>query len=161
MAPYIKTMTNTPMTTYEKIQDDIKDAMLDKNNVKRDCLRNVISEIKNRTVNAGKELSESICLDVLKKAVKQHNDSIESFKAGKREDLALKETKELSYIKTYLPKMYSEEMVQTVILGILSANSISEDKSSFGQVMKLLNMREDKDLIDKKYASQYLNVLLK
>ena len=58
------------MTTYDKIQADIKDAMLDKNNVKRDCLRSIVSEIKNRTVNAGKELSEGICLDVLKKAVK-------------------------------------------------------------------------------------------
>ena len=86
------------MTTYDKIQVDIKEAMLNKDVVKRDCLRSIISEIKNRTVNAGKELSESICIDVLKKAVKQHNDSIESFKAGKREDLALKEMEELKHI---------------------------------------------------------------
>lgn len=155
------TLRLNDMTTYDKIQADIKDAMLDKNNVKRDCLRSIVSEIKNRTVNAGKELSEGICLDVLKKAVKQHNDSIESFKVGKREDLALKEMEELTYIETYLPKMHSEEQVQMIVLETLSANSIPEVKSNFGKVMKLLNAREDKDLIDKKYASQYLNALLK
>ena len=40
---------------YEKIQADIKNAMLDKNTVKRDCLRSLISEIKNQTINAGKD----------------------------------------------------------------------------------------------------------
>ena len=57
--------------------------------------------------------------------------------------------------------MHSEEQVQMIVLETLSANSIPEVKSNFGKVMKLLNAREDKDLIDKKYASQYLNALLK
>lgn len=95
--------------TYDKIVADIKEAMLDHNNVKRDCLRSIVSEIKNQSINAGKELTENICISVLKKAVKQHNDSIENFKFGNREDLALKEIEELKYIECYLPKMFSEE----------------------------------------------------
>lgn len=83
--------------------NDIKDAMFEKNSVKRDCLRGIVSEIKNQTVNAGKPLTEEICLNVIKKSVKQHIDSIESFKLGKREDLALKEMEELSYIKKFMP----------------------------------------------------------
>jgi len=112
-------------------------------------------------VNAGKELTDSICLNVIKKSVKQHNDSIESFKLGKREDLAMKEMEELKYIESYLPKMYSESSIQTIILKLIVDNKIPEVKKSLGQIMKLLNTLPDKDLIDKKYASQYLNVLLK
>ena len=96
-------------STYDKLIKDIKEAMLDHNNVKRDCLRSIVSEIKNQSINAGKELTDVVCINVLKKAVKQHNDSIESFKIGKREDLALKEMEELKYIECYLPKMLSEE----------------------------------------------------
>ena len=54
-------------------------------------------------MNSGKPLTEEICLNVIKKSVKQHIDSIESFKLGKREDLALKEMEELSYIKKFMP----------------------------------------------------------
>lgn len=147
--------------TYDNLMTDIKSAMIEKNNVKRDCLRAIVSEIKNQTVNAGKELTDSICLNVIKKSVKQHNDSIESFKLGKREDLAMKEMEELKYIESYLPKMYSESSIQTIILKLIVDNKIPEVKKSLGQIMKLLNTLPDKDLIDKKYASQYLNVLLK
>lgn len=146
---------------YDIILNDIKQAMLDKNTVKRDCLRTVISDIKNQTVNAGKELTEDICLNVIKKSVKQHNDSIESFKLGNREDLVIKETEELAYLNAYLPMMYSEEQIKAIILEILSSNGLEEIKSNMGKVMKLLNEREDKSLIDKKYASQFLNTILK
>jgi len=52
---------------YDTIMDDIKSAMIDKNNTKRDCLRSVISEIKNQTVNAGKEITEDFPYKYLRK----------------------------------------------------------------------------------------------
>ena len=87
------------MSVFEQLSNDIKDAMFSKNTVKRDCLRGIVSEIKNQTVNAGKEITDEICLKVIQKSVKQHSDSIENFKVGNREDLALKEAEELSYIE--------------------------------------------------------------
>lgn len=147
--------------TYDKLIADIKEAMLDHNNVKRDCLRSIVSEIKNQSINAGKELTDAVCINVLKKAVKQHNDSIESFKNGKREDLALKEIEELKYIECYLPKMLSEEQMQMLVLKLISDNKIEEKKSSLGKIMKLLNSLPEKDQIDRKYVSSYLNTLLK
>ena len=148
-------------STYDKLIKDIKEAMFDHNNVKRDCLRSIVSEIKNQSINAGKELTEDICISVLKKAVKQHNDSIESFKIGKREDLALKEMEELKCIEGYLPKMLSEEQMQMLVLKLISDNKIEEKKSGLGKIMKLLNSLPEKDQIDRKYVSSYLNILLK
>lgn len=147
--------------TYDKIVADIKEAMLDHNNVKRDCLRSIVSEIKNQSINAGKELTENICISVLKKAVKQHNDSIENFKFGNREDLALKESEELKYIEYYLPKMLSEEAMQILVLKLITDNNIEEEKSSLGKVMKLINSLPEKDQIDRKYIATYLGTLLK
>lgn len=105
-------------------------------------------------MNAGKPLTEEICLNVIKKSVKQHNDSIESFKLGKREDLALKEMEELSYIKKFMPQVLDEEQTKNAILEILK--EIEPIKKNFGIVMKKLSGN-----IDKKIASSILNTLLK
>ena len=146
---------------YQKILDDIKEAMKAHDNAKRDCLRSIVSEIKNQTVNAGKELTEDICMVVLKKAVKQRNDSISNFKLGGRDDLAQKEETELKFIEAYLPKMLSELEVQRIILQIIVENKLEEKKQNMGKIMKFISARPDANLIDRKYASQYLGVLLK
>lgn len=147
--------------TYDNILADIKKAMIEKDTLTRDCLRSVVSEIKNQTVNAGKQLTEDVCMNVLKKSVKQRNDSIESFKAGGRDDLVKKEQDELEVLEKYLPKMYSEEQVQMIVLKVIADNKIEETKKSFGTIMKALNALPDKNLIDKKVVSQYLGTLLK
>ena len=142
------------MTTYDKIQADIKDAMLDKNNVKRDSLRSLVSEIKNQTVNAGKELTEAIVIKCIQKSVKTHNDSIEQFATNGREELAAKEREALGYLEVYLPNMMSEDEVKAAVDGILQ--TIEATKKNFGAIMKQLPATADKKL-----ASKYLNSVLK
>ena len=142
------------MAVFEKLTSDIKDAMLSKNTVKRDCLRSIVSEIKNQTINAGKEITDEICLKVIQKSVKQHNDSIDNFKSGNREDLALKEAEELSYIEGYLPKMLDDAETKLVIENILM--NIEAVKKNMGLIMKQL----PKD-VDRKIASKILGSLLK
>ena len=141
------------MTTYEKIQSEIKSAMLNKDNVKRDCLRSIVSEIKNQTVNAGKEITEDIVLKCIQKSVKQHKDSIESFKAGGRDDLAEKELEELKHIEVYLPKMLSEDETKTIIENILM--NVEATKKNMGIIMKQLPNE-----VDKKIASKLLTKML-
>ena len=141
------------MTTYEKIQSEIKSAMLNKDNVKRDCLRSIVSEIKNQTINAGKEITEDIVLKCIQKSVKQHKDSIESFKAGGRDDLAEKELEELKHIEVYLPKMLSEDETKTIIENILT--NVEATKKNMGIIMKQLPSD-----VDKKIASKLLAKML-
>lgn len=142
------------MSVFETLTNDIKAAMLAKNTVKRDCLRSIVSEIKNQTINAGKEITDEICLKVIQKSVKQHNDSIDNFKSGNREDLALKEIEELNYIKGYLPKMLDEAETRLVIENILMKTEAT--KKNMGIIMKQL----PKD-VDRKIASRILSSLLK
>ena len=71
---------------YKKLESSVKEAMKAHDNIRRDCLRSIISEVKNQTVNAGKEITDDICLKVLQKSVKSHNDSIAQFSyAGRNE----------------------------------------------------------------------------
>ena len=145
---------------YDIIQSDIKQAMISKNNEKRDCLRSIVSEIKNQSINAGKPLTEEICISVLKKSVKQHNDSIENFKKGNRPDLVEKEQNELQYIECYLPKMYSEDKIKEIIDNIMNDNGFDRAKKNMGVIMKAIGQRNDANSIDRKIASSYLNSIL-
>ena len=146
---------------FSAISNAVKDAMKSGNALKRDCLRSVLAEIKNETVNAGKSISDEVCMKVLKKAVKSHNDSISQFKDAGRIDLLEKEEAELKVLEEFLPKMLSEEAVQTIVLKVIADNKIEEVKKSFGQVMKLLNSHPESSQIDRKYVTQYLMVILK
>lgn len=141
---------------FEKLQAEMKDAMKAYDNMKRDCLRSVLSEIKNATVNAGKELTDDVCMKVLQKAAKQREDSIKCFILGNREDLAEKEKAELEILKSYLPKMMSEAEMREAIDIIISEQGTALSKKSFGIIMKQL----PKD-VDKRAASSYLNSILK
>lgn len=139
---------------YEKIQADIKAAMIDKNTVKRDCLRALLSEIKNQTINAGKEITEDIVLKCIQKSVKQHNDSIEQFKTANRDDLAIKEMEEKNYLEVYLPKMLNENETFDAIATILQ--TIAPAKKNMGTIMRLLPKEVDRGL-----ASKLLKGILK
>lgn len=139
---------------YNKITDNIKEAMISKNNIKRDCLRSIVSEIKNQTINAGKDLTDDICLKVIQKSVKQHNDSIDSFIKGNRNDLVEKEQEELSYIKVFLPKMMSEDETRDFIEKKILL-TIEPVKKNMGIIMKQLP-----ENIDRKIASGILNKIL-
>lgn len=142
---------------YDDIQFEIKAAMLAHDNIKRDCLRSIVSEVKNQTVNAGKPLTEDIVVKVLQKSVKTHNDSIQQFESAGRADLADKEKLELEHISRWLPKMLSEDETIEVLKKLIADNNIAPGKQNFGMVMKLIKDRQD---IDKKTASKLLQQML-
>lgn len=138
---------------YDTIQNEIKKAMLERDNVRRDCLRSLVSEIKNNTINAGKPLTEEVVVKCVQKAVKQHADSIEQFTSAGRDDLVSKEKAELEILSKYLPKLLSEDATKEVIAQILK--TIEPIKKNMGLVMKQLPKE-----VDRRFASQYLNTIL-
>lgn len=142
------------MILYNMLQSDIKQAMLSKNTIKRDCLRMVVSEIKNQTVNVGKDITDDICLKVIKKFIKQHEDSIENCKLAGRFDLIEKEAKEKDYLCVYIPSILTEEETIQVINNILEFTE--QKKSNMGFIMRQLP-----ENVDKKIAAKYLNKILK
>jgi len=140
--------------TYTSIQEAIKCAMRDGDSVKRDCLRSVVSDIKNQTVNAGRELTEDIVVRCIQKAVKQHKDSIEQFQNAGRRELAEKEIVETKHLQQFLPKTMSEQETREAVDLIL--NTVEAVKKNMGLIIKQLPKEADR-----KVAAQYLNSILK
>ena len=87
----------------ERLNADLKAAMKDKDTERLATLRMAISAMNYRRIERSGELSEDEQLDVMRKQVKQREDSIAEFTRGGRADLAGKEAREREILKTYLP----------------------------------------------------------
>ena len=145
--------------TYDRIQETIKSAMKSGNASTRDTLRMVVSDIKNKTVNEGKEITEEIVVSCVKKFAKQLEDSIASAKAANRPDLEEKARSELADISLFLPSMIPENMLEGVVKEIIEKKEIELGhplgKKDFGMLMKSLPSN-----CDKKACSKILQGLL-
>lgn len=152
------------MNMFDKINSEIKTAMKAHDNLRRDCLRAVVSEIKNQTVNAGKEITDSVCLKVLQKAVKSHNDSITQFAAAGRIDLADKEKAELDVISAFLPKVFTAEETELKVKDIIDQLEgqfgRKMEKKDMGMVMKTVTTCREAQSFDMKAASAAVKKIL-
>ena len=149
---------------YKKIESSVKEAMKAHDNIRRDCLRSIISEVKNQTINAGKEITDDICMKVLQKSVKSHNDSIAQFSYAGRNDLLEKEKTEVSIINEFLPKMMDDNAIEVLVKSIVQ--QLSEQfgrpmaKKDMGIVMKTITTSKDATSINMKTASKVVASLL-
>src|SRR5688500_3827860 len=98
-------------------------------------LRMLQSAIKNEQINTGHELSDEEAMSVIRKAVKQRQDSIEQYTKGNRPELAEKERAEMELLKTYLPPELTDEEIQNGVVDIIKALG-AESKKDMGKVMK-------------------------
>ncbi|MCA9398738.1 MAG: GatB/YqeY domain-containing protein [Candidatus Omnitrophica bacterium] len=120
----------------EQINKDYIQAMKAKDSVKSSTLNFLRAQIKNlRIEKRADQLSDDDVVSVLKKQVKQRQDSIEQYKQGGREDLAAKETAECEILSTYLPKQLSEEEVGKFVDEAIQETSAASMKD-MGNVMK-------------------------
>ena len=107
------------MTMKSRLDEDMKQAMRDRDVVRRDIIRYLRSEIRNQEIKERKELDDQGVTQVLSRQAQQRRDSIEIYKEAGREDLVEKEQGELALIISYLPQQMSAdeitELVQQVI----------------------------------------------
>ncbi|MGI8432572.1 MAG: GatB/YqeY domain-containing protein [Chthoniobacterales bacterium] len=128
------------MTLSERIDRDLKDAMRARAAEKLGVLRMLKSAIKNAAIEKGgasAELDDTEVTQVIRKQVKQRQDSIESFDKGGRAELAEKEKSELAILNTYLPAaMDGEELSRLVREAIAEVGATS--RAQMGAAMKAL-----------------------
>ncbi len=123
------------MGLMEKIRTDMKEAMKAKDSAKLSVIRMLISEIKKRQIDTGKEFDDNEILGVIKSMVKSREDSIAAYREGGREDLAEKEEKEVEVLKSYLPKQLSEEEIKNIVEQAIKETGAQSVKD-MGKVMK-------------------------
>ena len=121
----------------QEILADIKAAMKAHDSVTLEVLRTLHADIKNVAINAKKEVTDDIVLDVLAKSIKQRNESIEMLRKGGREENAQEEEKTLAVYQKYLPKQLSEDEVKALIEEI-KAQVGAQGPKDMGKIMKEL-----------------------
>jgi uncharacterized protein YqeY len=112
---------------------DLKAAMKSRDAERVATLRMAISAMNYRRIERNAELTEAEQLDVLRKQVKQRDDSIAEFKRGGREDLAAKEAREREILAGYLPAELSHAQLHEAVRTVLAPLGPSPD---FGTAMK-------------------------
>ncbi len=125
----------------EKILNDYKEAMKARDTLKSSVLSFLRAQVLNTALAQKKnKLEDGEVLAVIKKQVKEREDSIEQFRKGNRLDLADKEAKELGILKTYLPVQLSREELQKIIVETVIALE-AKDMKDMGRVMKEVNAK--------------------
>ncbi len=121
----------------KNIEEDMKGALKSKDTLRLQTIRFLLSQIKNKEIDARRELQDEEIYKIIMTLVKQRKESIEIFEKAGRIELLEKEKKELEILESYLPKMLTddeiEKMVEEVIKEI-NANGLKD----LGKVMKAL-----------------------
>lgn len=148
------------MRILEKIESDFKVAMKKRDTITISTLRMLKAALHNKEIeNKGKPLEDAQVYKVVAHQVKQHHESIEQFRQGKREELVEKESQELAILKKYLPEQLSPEEITSVVKRIIQELGVSSPQD-FGKVMKLAVL-EFKGKADGKLVSQIVSDQLK
>lgn len=134
------------MSYIKTIQADLKTAMLNKDSERVKTLRMLISKLREKKIALMKELEEKDELAVLKKAAKERQDSMATFTAAGRLDLAEIEKSELDLIMEYLPPEMDDAGIEVIVKNVIEqtgASSMADMGRVMGASMKEVNGQAD------------------
>lgn len=124
------------MSLKDKIMDDIKTAMKEKDTARLETLRFLHSAIKNKEIEIRPSaVTDADVIQVIVKSVKQRKESVDQYQKANRQDLADKETSEIKILETYMPKQMTEEEIKSTVLSAIKALNATSMKD-MGAVMK-------------------------
>lgn len=139
--------------TKNDLQNELKQSMLSKDEVKTSVLRMLLSAINYYEIQkggAGYTASDEDVITVIGNQAKQRRDSIEQFKAAGRQELVDKETKELEILQKYLPEQMSEEEVEKLVKEAVAqtgATTINDIGIVMGALMPKIKGKADGGLV--------------
>ena len=141
------------MSIQEKINNEIKLSMKEKNVDKLAALRSVKSAILLELTKDGKtNMSDEIAIQIISKLVKQRKESALIFKSKNRVDLEKEELSQIKYLEVYLPKQLSEDEIEEYIrtkLNKIDNISLKDMGRLMGLLMKELSGKADGKIISK------------
>lgn len=119
----------------EKLMEDLKNAMREKDTIKKNTVQMVRSEILKIKKDTGIELEDNKIIEIIAKEVKTKKDALADFEKGGRQDLVDQTNEEIKILQEYLPKQFSKDEIKEIVSKIieeLGATSIKD----MGPVMK-------------------------
>jgi uncharacterized protein YqeY len=142
-----------------QLQAALKEAMINKDNLRRDVIRGLLSAVKQVEVDGQKELHGDDVIAILQKEAKKRRESIdEAVKVG-RNEIADQEKLELAIIETFLPAQLSREQLTTIVQETIAQTGVTSPKE-IGKLMGAL-MPKVKGLADGKLVNEVVRELLK
>lgn len=144
----------------EKFNEELKTALKGRDAVKASVIRMLKADIGNTAIRSGKNtLTDEEIIKVIQKQIKQHQDSIEQFKNGNRQDLVDKESKELDILKGYVPEQVSDAELESAVKAVIEELK-AVSKKEMGLVIKAV-LEKLKGRADGRRVSQIAQNLLK
>ena len=139
------------MSLKQKLQEDLKSSMKNKDAIKKSVITLIRSSIKQYEVDNRVELQDDEIVDLIAKQLKQTRDSREEFAKAGREDLVSKAEAEIEVLKEYLPQQLSEEELNEIVISTISevgATSMKDMKKIMTSIMPKVKGRADGKLIN-------------
>jgi hypothetical protein len=118
--------------------EDLKQAMKNKDKVKKSVVTMLRSEIKQIEVDERTEVGEERIMDIIASQIKTKRKAIEGFAEGGREDLVEEAEKEIEYLQEYLPKQLTDDELKAIIMETIETVGASSMKD-MGKVMGIVN----------------------
>ena len=139
------------MSLKQKLQEDLKSYMKNKDAIKKSVITLIRSSIKQYEVDNRVELQDDEIVDLIAKQLKQTRDSREEFAKAGRDDLVSKAEAEIEVLKEYLPQQLSEEELNEIVISTISevgATSMKDMKKIMTSIMPKVKGRADGKLIN-------------
>ena len=122
------------MSLKEKLNEDLKQAMRDKEVVKRDSIRAINTMVKQVEVDERRVLDDAEVIKLIQRGIKQREEAISQYSAAGRDDLVQKEQEQVDVFMQYLPKQLSDDELETGMKEIISEVGATSLKD-MGKVM--------------------------
>ena len=119
----------------EQVRADLTESMKARTAERTSTLRLLQAAIKNEQINVRHELSDEEAMAVIRKGIKQRQDSVEQYTKGNRPELAAKEQAEMEILKTYMPPELSDAELESGLRDIITSTG-AQSKKDLGKVMK-------------------------
>lgn len=147
------------MTLKERLMADFKDAMKNKDEVRKNTINLARAAIKQYEVDKREELDEQGVIEILAKQVKMRRDALDDFKAAGRTDILDEYSREIDVLSEYLPEQLSEEEIQKIVEEAAAQLGITGGKKNIGKMMGAV-MPKVKGIADGKAARQVIERFL-
>jgi uncharacterized protein YqeY len=125
------------MSLKERITEDMKAAMRSGEKERLGAIRMITAAIKQREVDERIVVDDAQVLSVLEKMIKQRKESLQLFREGNRQDLADKESAEITLLQSYMPAQLSEGDLDALIKDAIAATGAASIKD-MGKVMAIV-----------------------
>ncbi len=125
------------MTLADRLAEDLKQAMRDKDKVRLSVLRLVKAAVRNAEIDRRVTLGEEEIIGVLRREVKQRKESLLAIEGVGRDDLVAELNEEISILEEYLPQSLTDEQIQAIVRDVVQeVGAVS--KADMGKVMPVV-----------------------